>query len=368
MNCNFTLYYPTIEFRDKEWLWNACLLWDKIYRIVPQNYKPCDLSSVQQIITNSDIISDIDPSPYAPDISLDFIEGLKSDRWPSAALSSTTPDSSYVLLHEGKADVQLKELLISSQKDNEGFYRVSQEFAAAYMMYLSNHIAKKNNLYLSTDSDFSWICSNFFEYEGKLDDDVNRGENLTPLATLTFSDFIPAGLENISAVDLLHFRKRSRDERKHFFQQMKSLSDKIITVNDPQVVSDILNENTKDFQKSKSDYYKRMRDIKIEGFYGVKTVMFPLISTAASAFTKLPDNISQLLNLCGICCGVIGGIWDVNRKIQAEKPKYMANYLIQMKHKLPYYYNSKHYAPYNYSHLDYYHMYLNDRLNEFIYD
>ena len=29
MNYNATLYYPTIEFANKEWLWNACLLWDK---------------------------------------------------------------------------------------------------------------------------------------------------------------------------------------------------------------------------------------------------------------------------------------------------------------------------------------------------
>jgi len=368
MECNYTLYYPTIEFRNKAWLWNACLLWDKIYRIVPQDYKPDDLFEVQQIIGNSDIISNLNPSTYANEISLDFIEGLKSNRWPSAALSYTTPDSNYVRLHEGKADIQLKKLLISSQKDEEGFYNVSQEFASAYMMYLANYMAKKNNLYLSTESDFSWICSNFFEYEGKLDDDVNRGEDLTPLATLTFSDFIPYGLENIPVVDLLRFREKSRDERKHFFLQMKYLSEKIITVNDPHIIEDIFNENIRDFQKSKADYCKRMRDIKIEGFYGVKTVMFPLVSIGASAFTSLPTNVSIILNLCGICCGVIGGIWDYNRKTCTEKPKHIANYLIQLQHKLPHYYNDPRLGLHNSSHVDYYHMYLNDRLNEFIYD
>ena len=80
MDCNYTLYYPTIEFRDKEWLWNACLLWDKIYRIVPQDYRPDDLFEIQQIIMNSDIISDLDPSSYASEISSEFIEGLESER------------------------------------------------------------------------------------------------------------------------------------------------------------------------------------------------------------------------------------------------------------------------------------------------
>ena len=176
----------------------------------------------------------------------------------------------------------------------------------------------------------------FFEYEGKLDDDANRGEHLTPLAALTFSDFIPAGIENVAAVDLIKFREKSHDERKCFFEQMQNLSEKITTANDPQIIEDIFNENIQSFQLSKADYYKRMRDIRIQGFYRVKTVMFPLVSMAASVFTRLPENISDLLNACGVCCGIIGGIWDVSRKMQAEKPKHKANYLIQMKHQLPY--------------------------------
>jgi hypothetical protein len=38
---NSILYYPTIEFRheDYQWLWNAALFADKIYRIVPPGYK-----------------------------------------------------------------------------------------------------------------------------------------------------------------------------------------------------------------------------------------------------------------------------------------------------------------------------------------
>ena len=38
---NSILYYPTIEFRheDYQWLWNAALFADKIYRIVPPGYE-----------------------------------------------------------------------------------------------------------------------------------------------------------------------------------------------------------------------------------------------------------------------------------------------------------------------------------------
>ena len=48
MNYNATLYYPTIEFANKEWLWNACLLWDKVYRIVPEGYIPNDRDEITE--------------------------------------------------------------------------------------------------------------------------------------------------------------------------------------------------------------------------------------------------------------------------------------------------------------------------------
>lgn len=33
---NAAIYYPSINFRYKNWVLGASLLWDKIYRIVPE--------------------------------------------------------------------------------------------------------------------------------------------------------------------------------------------------------------------------------------------------------------------------------------------------------------------------------------------
>ncbi len=48
---NYTLYYPTIEFRNSRWLWSAALLWDRIYRIVPEGYEPQDPRNIQVIVS-----------------------------------------------------------------------------------------------------------------------------------------------------------------------------------------------------------------------------------------------------------------------------------------------------------------------------
>ena len=68
MNYNATLYYPTIEFANKEWLWNACLLWDKVYRIVPEGYIPNDRDEIRTLIEDKSVIANIAPEKYATEI------------------------------------------------------------------------------------------------------------------------------------------------------------------------------------------------------------------------------------------------------------------------------------------------------------
>lgn len=369
MNYNATLYYPTIEFNNKEWLWNSCLLWDKIYRIVPEGYVPDDRSEIREVIEENDIVANIVPGKYATEIFEDFKKVIDESKWACALSETDYMDGNYVRLHEGKADVQLRELLIAGNKrDDEGFYRVPREFANTYMIYLANYIAKKNNITLTTDYDFSWLCSNFMDYHGNLDDDICRGDNLTELGALTFANFIPYGIEKLSAKEIISFREKSKDERRLFFTEMQKMSEIIMNVDDEKIINDIFNARMNEFQKAKEEYFKRMRDIKIEGVYGVKTVMFPLVSTMATAITHVPDSVSAVLNACGVCCGVIGGIWDTKRKLKAEAQKHSVNYLIQLSYHLSHNCNNKFFQEKNYSKLDYYHMYLNDRINEFIYD
>ena len=81
MNYNATLYYPTIEFANKEWLWNACLLWDKVYRIVPEGYIPNDRDEIRTLIEDKSVIANIAPEKYATEIFEDFIKVMDKSKW-----------------------------------------------------------------------------------------------------------------------------------------------------------------------------------------------------------------------------------------------------------------------------------------------
>lgn len=62
---NSILYYPTIEFRheDYQWLWNAALFADKIYRIVPPGYELNEPRNIRELCSTGEIGIPLSPVP-----------------------------------------------------------------------------------------------------------------------------------------------------------------------------------------------------------------------------------------------------------------------------------------------------------------
>ena len=46
------LYFPSIEFNDENWVKASLLLWDRIYRITPNNYIPNDNETILEAVDN----------------------------------------------------------------------------------------------------------------------------------------------------------------------------------------------------------------------------------------------------------------------------------------------------------------------------
>src|SRR5580700_7572398 len=95
---NNALYYPTIEFQDYEWLWSAALLWDRIYRIVPEGYEPDDPENIQILAEGGEIGIPLRPGPYTKDTADEFLGKISSGDWDAAALEFDM-DEAYARLH-----------------------------------------------------------------------------------------------------------------------------------------------------------------------------------------------------------------------------------------------------------------------------
>lgn len=86
---NSILYYPTIEFRHKDyqWLWNAALFADKIYRIVPPGYKLNEPRNIRELCSTGEIGIPLSPVPYSKEASEEFSEFMDENHRKAAALS-----------------------------------------------------------------------------------------------------------------------------------------------------------------------------------------------------------------------------------------------------------------------------------------
>lgn len=99
---NSILYYPTIEFRheDYQWLWNAALFADKIYRIVPPGYELNEPRNIRELCSTGEIGIPLSPVPYSKEASEEFSKFMDENHRKAAALSLIEDDETeYIRIH-----------------------------------------------------------------------------------------------------------------------------------------------------------------------------------------------------------------------------------------------------------------------------
>lgn len=92
---NSILYYPTIEFRheDYQWLWNAALFADKIYRIVPPGYELNEPRNIRELCSTGEIGIPLSPVPYSKEASEEFSKFMDENHRKAAALAFASRSS-----------------------------------------------------------------------------------------------------------------------------------------------------------------------------------------------------------------------------------------------------------------------------------
>jgi hypothetical protein len=330
----YALYYPTIEFQDFSWLWAASLIWDRIYKIVPDSYEPDDVDNVKALQEGGEIGMPIRPGSYAREIADDFIKGLHSGKWQAAALEFDVPADfpAYARLHHDKVDVALREMIVAKGKgaSHGDWLYVPTNFEALYMTYLANAIADKNNLQLVSDSAAAWTGSTFFQYDGALEDypqDSCQGA----LAALIIRDFIPRNLTDLTPKQILAFRETHRDERRRFLKSIKDAARGISACEDPQVVNDLIEDLKKDITSSIQEYKKSTGMLKVVGWTGMKSVTFPVLTRVIGSFMSIDPSILNVLSDVGIGLGLVSGISDLKQKQRKLLRECDYSYLVHLR-------------------------------------
>jgi hypothetical protein len=331
---NYALYYPTIEFQEYEWLWGASLLWDRIYKIVPERYEPDEPPNVLELLEEGEIGIPINPKEYAHAVADEFVEKLSSPQWDACALSYSPGDSTedYRRIHKNKIDVRLREMLISKgQASAQGdWFQVPNEFSAHYMTYLANAIAEKNKLHLVSDFSTAWTCSNYFRYDGKIDD-YPASHLESQLALFIVKEFLPTNLTTITTKELIRFRRERREQRQRFMKSIQTAAQSISRCTDPAIVQDLVRDLKKDIDSAIDDYKRSADILKVTGWTGLKTLSFPVLTAVIKMLVELDPASVAVLSTAGLGLGVLTGLREYQHKKAQLAKTSDYSYLISMR-------------------------------------
>lgn len=313
---NYTLYYPTIEFQDYTWLWSASLLWDRIYRIIPEGYEPDEPENIRLLTETGEIGVPIRPDAYAKETAKEFLDKVDSGEWSAAALEFEIPEA-YARLHQDKVDVELRNMIIAKGKaDAHGeWLHVPIEFESLYMTYLADQVAQRNNLQLVSDSAAAWTGATFFKYNGEIED-FPYEEQTQQLATLVVRDFIPGNILDIHPESILKFREKYRDERQRFLNSIRDAAKAFSACDDEGVYHDRFEDLKKEIEASLSDYRGSLQALNIAAWTGIKSISFPVVTKVATAIAGTDLDVATLtvVSALGIGLGLVSGFSDWKEK------------------------------------------------------
>ena len=192
------LYYPHIEFQNVAWVKSSLLLWNHVYRIVPEGYAPNDSDDIKALI-DEDLIRDIKLNDKDREDTFDEFLRLcdKIEKHMPAGLIPSDQDR----IHPDKIDNRLYPYLdyIGDHFiDENNWLHLSKELARGYMFKLSQVVARIRNLNRGTDDLDAWSINPYFC------ENANFGEFLQdPTAkgffcSVTLEDIIPQNIGEIS--------------------------------------------------------------------------------------------------------------------------------------------------------------------------
>ncbi|MDD3922980.1 MAG: hypothetical protein PHY39_05550 [Endomicrobiaceae bacterium] len=343
------LYYPTINFQteDYDWLWKASLLWDKIYRIVPEGYPLDGPRHIQELCSTNEIGIPITPEQYSKEASEKFIKNLKEHKWSADALSMRKCNK-YTRIHKDKVDESLRNLMITENisLENNEWLRMPREIANQYMIYLATEIAGKNNLSLNTGNLDVWTAANFFLQDGNVQDDFYPGakyivESKAALAPVFINKLFPENILDISPKDILEFRTKRKDERARFQEELDSFCSKLSNADAPEVLNQILNDESKKVKSAVRDYKKSMNIRKAVKWGGYLTCTVT-IAADVLGYIKFDDHVIQHLTSAGIGIGLSTGLIEKIIKL----PQNPYSYLCQTESLIPGYFKQHNYNLY----------------------
>ena len=323
------LYYPHIEFQNEAWVKSSLLLWNHVYRIVPEGYSPNDSDEIKALV-DADLVRDIKLDDK--DREDTFEEFLKlcdkiENRMPAGLIPSDEDR-----IHPGKIDNRLYpflDLIGEHFIDEDNWLHLSKELARGYMFKLSQVVARIRNLNRGTDDLDAWSINPYFCENANFGDFLQDPTANGFFCSITLEDIIPQNIGEVSACELITFINKRKDERKLLREKFDDFTGHLAKVSNIQHAGQVNADFVKDLLDSKEQYRKSMDSWKNIKCLPITTGV-PVSLTALGTFATLAANPFSIASILGsLTIGAICSYADFYRAKKNRDPSY-ASYLISV--------------------------------------
>ena len=329
------LYYPHIALMNDSWIKAMSMLYESVYRIVPDGIIPDDNPNLQPLIEEGSVGRMINPSKYARAASDKFLSKVDGE-WDAAALYPSDEDFDMSRLHTDKIDVVVRDLFIESGfAEHNGWIDLPVELASNYMLFLAQDIAAKNNLALITQDWGPFTATNYFSVDGRVDlAPYEEGRDYTEhpfaLFSLIVSGITPLNIHEIPSEKIIDFRQKRKDEIANLRNTVYGLYEELQLVEDPEVKYDIIQDKIRDLEKAKQDYQNAADVIKAKGWFGNSIMGFP----APFAFGKIfgiPTLSAAIIGATGVAIGGLFNLSNTKQELKKLRKDNPVSCLVDMK-------------------------------------
>jgi len=329
---NRVLYYPHIEFIDDTWLKCAILLWDKVYRIVPQSYVPKDSDDVIVAIENNFVHKiqltqdDLEQTAKA------FIDFTESIPFKPSGFSSSTYD---VRLHSEKIDSRIIDYFKERSHGflQNGFLRIDRDIANGYMFFLASTIARRRNIQKATDDIDMYSAMTYFDYDGQFDEDISSSLREEGVLNIIVENLIPADISTLPMSTIIDISNASKKSKIDFREKLSKTAIEMTKIEEPEFMKELLNDFKSDMLMVNVEKRKALSEFIKETAISYLYLGLPVcVASVIQTFFKNPSEfistnaISQGLMLSGVST-----LADSGKRFRASWNEKKNNYLLQIR-------------------------------------
>jgi hypothetical protein len=324
------LYYPTLEFQSETWVKASLLFWEKIYRIVPANYKTHDSDEIKIAISNG-FIEDIELTEKDLRQTADKFESFCNQlQFNPAGFDSRTYE---VRLHTDKIDERLKAYFkqFSKDTDSQGFLRIPQEIANGYMFYLSDTVSKRRNIAKLTDNPDMYAAMIYFDGKGDFDElyfcDDKNPETYT---NLMIERLIPKDIRSLNMEIVINLHKELETEKREFRKLVNEFTEKLSKIEDEKTAIAEIEYFKKTFLESKMTWQEKFKSLKQETENSLLYAGLPMFatSTIASLHGKGAYDLTELSK--GLLISGVATIASVGKELRKKWTAKKSNYYLEI--------------------------------------